>query len=86
VFNEPLGDPVHLGLRAEPAVGNHGRSLLLNQCDDDLAMTSQHRVRPPDASPSNLPSLAPRQSLPRMNDLCLDQGGAPSTGVFGDTT
>jgi hypothetical protein len=58
----------------------------LNESEDNLAMTTQHGIRSSHATPSNLPPLARRQFLPRMNDLCLNQGGAPSTGVLDDTT
>ena len=30
--------------------------------------------------------FTPREFMPPLNDLCLNQGGAPSTGVLDDTT
>jgi hypothetical protein len=38
------------------------------------------------ATPSNLFAFTMRKPLPCQNDLCLNQGGAPSTGVLGNTT
>ena len=36
MFDEPLGDSVHLGLRAETALSDHGGSLALNEGEDIL--------------------------------------------------
>jgi hypothetical protein len=86
VLDEPLGDSVHLGLRAQTALSDHSRSLALNQTEDDLATTTHDRVRSSHAIRSNLVAFATRKPLPCLNDHCLNQGGAPSIRVLRNTT
>ena len=86
MFNEPIGDSIHLRLRAQAALSDHGGCLALNETENDLATTTHDRIRSSHATPSDLLPFAMRELLPRVNDLCLNQGGAPSTGVFDDTT
>ena len=86
LFDEPFGDSVHLRLRAQTIVSDHGGSLALNETEDGLATTTPDTIRSSHATPSNFFPFAPRELLPRLNDLCLNQGGAPSTGVLDDTT
>src|ERR1700678_4069774 len=83
MFDEPIGDSVHLRLRAQAPFGDHSGSLALNKTEDDLATTTHDCVRGSHATPSNLFPFAMRKPQPSLNDFCLDQGGAPSTGVLG---
>src|SRR5262249_47274055 len=83
---EPPGDAVDLGLRAEPAVGDPGRGRAADECEDDLATAPQSRVAGAMGEPPKFLPLGLRERLPRVDDLRSDQGGTPSTGVFGDTT
>ena len=83
---EPPGDAVHLGLRAEPALGDHGWGRALHECEDDLATTPQARVAGAIREPAKFLPLMLREFLPRVDDFGSDQGGAPSTGVLGNTT
>jgi hypothetical protein len=86
MFYELIGDPVHLGLRAQATSSDHGGSLALNETEDNLTTTTHNSIRSSHATPSNLLPFTPRELLPGINDLCLNQGGDPSTGVLDDTT
>jgi hypothetical protein len=81
-----FGDLVHLRLRAQATVSDHGGSLALNETEDDLATTTHDTIRSLHATPSNFFPFTPRELLPRLNDLCLNPGGVPSTGVLDNTT
>jgi hypothetical protein len=82
VLDEPFGDSVHLGLRAQSALSNYGRNLALNETEDILATTTYDRVRSSRVTPSNLFAFATRKPLPCQIDLCLNQGGDRFTGVL----
>jgi hypothetical protein len=42
LLDKKLGNPIHLGLRAQAAESQCGGRLSLHQTDDDFAPTSQH--------------------------------------------
>ena len=84
--DEPLGDAVHLGLRAEAALSDHGGSLALNEGEYHLATTPHAGVLRTHREPPKFLPLGLRQLLPRVNDFRSNQGGTPFTGVFADTT
>ncbi len=86
MFDEPVGGSVHLRLRAQATLSDHGRCFALNEGQDNLATATHDGIRRSLTTPSDLLPFAPREILPRVYDLCLNQGGAPSTGVLDDTT
>ena len=84
--DEALGDSVHLRLRAEAALSDHGRGSALHEAKDYLATTPHSGVLGPHRESPNFLPLTSREHLPRVDDFRLNQGGTPSTGVFADTT
>ena len=54
MFDEPFGDSVHLRLRAQAAVSDHGRGLALNETEDDLATTTHDTVGSSNTTLANL--------------------------------
>lgn len=69
MFNEPIGDSVHLRLRAEATTSDHGRCLALNETEDNFATATHDGIRRSLTTPSNLFPFAPREILPRRDDL-----------------
>ena len=86
VADEPRGDAVYLGLRAEAALSDYGRSLALNKGEYHLSPTPHAGVLRTHREPPKFLPLGLRHLLPRVNDSRSKQGGTPFTGAFADTT
>src|SRR5262249_7791958 len=82
---QPCGAPSR-PVGAEAPLDDPGGRLAAHEGEDHLAATPHAGILGTHREPPKLRPLAVRKPLPRMDDLRSDQGGAPSTGVFGDTT